>query len=55
LYVAPVVGSLAFAIMTFVSVLIVSCPDALGLAVPISIMVGTGKGAENGVLIKDAK
>jgi Cu+-exporting ATPase len=55
LYIAPVVGSLAFAIMTFVSVLIVSCPDALGLAVPISIMVGTGKGAENGVLIKDAK
>jgi P-type Cu+ transporter len=49
------VASLAFAITTFVSVLIVSCPDALGLAVPISIMVGTGKGAENGVLIKDAK
>ena len=46
--------SLALAITTFVSVLIVSCPDALGLAVPISIMVGTGKGAENGVLIKDA-
>ena len=46
--------SIALAITTFVSVLIVSCPDALGLAVPISIMVGTGKGAENGVLIKDA-
>ncbi len=46
--------SLALAITTFVSVLIVSCPDALGLAVPISIMMGTGKGAENGVLIKDA-
>jgi Cu+-exporting ATPase len=54
LYISPV-ASLAFAITTFVSVLIVSCPDALGLAVPISIMVGTGKGAENGVLIKDAK
>src|SRR5919197_3300175 len=54
LYIGPV-ASLAFAITTFVSVLIVSCPDALGLAVPISIMVGTGKGAENGVLIKDAK
>ncbi len=53
-YIGPV-ASLAFAITTFVSVLIVSCPDALGLAVPISIMVGTGKGAENGVLIKDAK
>jgi Cu+-exporting ATPase len=54
LYISPV-ASLAFAITTFVSVLIVSCPDALGLAVPISIMVGTGKGAQNGVLIKDAK
>jgi Cu+-exporting ATPase len=54
LYISPV-ASLAFAITTFVAVLIVSCPDALGLAVPISIMVGTGKGAENGVLIKDAK
>jgi Cu+-exporting ATPase len=53
-YISPV-ASLAFAITTFVSVLIVSCPDALGLAVPISIMVGTGKGAQNGVLIKDAK
>src|SRR5215217_912866 len=53
-YIGPA-ASLAFAITTFVSVLIVSCPDALGLAVPISIMVGTGKGAENGVLIKDAK
>jgi len=53
-YISPL-ASLAFAITTFVSVLIVSCPDALGLAVPISIMVGTGKGAQNGVLIKDAK
>lgn len=53
-HISPV-ASLAFAITTFVSVLIVSCPDALGLALPISIMVGTGKGAQNGVLIKDAK
>lgn len=50
-----IVGDKSMALNTFISVLVISCPCALGLATPVAIMVATGKAAENGILIRSAE
>ncbi|HET9582375.1 MAG TPA: heavy metal translocating P-type ATPase [Gemmatimonadota bacterium] len=54
-FVAGPAPSLTYAVVTAVAVLIIACPCALGLATPTAVMVGTGRGAEMGILIKDAE
>ena len=52
IWILPLSASLAFSLSIFIAILIIACPCALGIATPAAIMVGTGKGAENGLLIK---
>jgi Cu+-exporting ATPase len=54
-YVFGPTPTLLYAVLNTIAVLIVACPCAMGLATPTAIMVGTGKGAEHGILIKDAE
>lgn len=51
----PFNQAISLGLLSFVGILVIACPCALGLATPTAIIVGTGKGAENGILVKDAE
>ena len=51
----PFNEAISLGLLCFVGILVIACPCALGLATPTAIIVGTGKGAENGILIKNAE
>lgn len=54
-YISGIENNVTFGLQAFITVLIIACPCALGLATPTAIMVAVGKGAENGILVKDAQ
>jgi Cu+-exporting ATPase len=54
-YISGPAPAFTYAVLNFIAVLIIACPCSLGLATPTSIMVGTGKGAENGILIRSGE